>query len=275
MPLEALYPTISEQIVPPMAVAEAQGVILYFFLNGIFYCRREILNSNRTHSCESFGKIDKLIDLGASSVTFKKLESSMFKRRRKIQPRLPSCEQEFGVLLLESGYSTNHFKTVIQEDDVALIFGSDSMVNKLPDFTHIQFDGTFKLIPRLFLQLFTIFVEFNGHTLPALHILMTRKTEQLYTAVLSSIRELIPCFIPVFAIRDFEIAPRNALKGIYPTVTIIGCWFHYTKALYEKVQKLGLTLLYMKNHSFRKWIRRLMALPWLPEEKRYTLYTCC
>ena len=35
MPLEALYPTISEQIVP-MAVAEAQGVILYFFiLSGI------------------------------------------------------------------------------------------------------------------------------------------------------------------------------------------------------------------------------------------------
>ena len=33
MPLEALYPTISEQIVPPMAVAEAQGVILYFLFN--------------------------------------------------------------------------------------------------------------------------------------------------------------------------------------------------------------------------------------------------
>ena len=32
MPLEALYPTLSEQIVPPMAVAEAQGVILYFMI---------------------------------------------------------------------------------------------------------------------------------------------------------------------------------------------------------------------------------------------------
>ena len=34
MPLEALYTTISEQIVPPMAVAEAQGVIIYF----LFVC---------------------------------------------------------------------------------------------------------------------------------------------------------------------------------------------------------------------------------------------
>ena len=38
MPLEALYPTISEQIVPPMAVAEAQGVILYFF-SLVFFVR--------------------------------------------------------------------------------------------------------------------------------------------------------------------------------------------------------------------------------------------
>ena len=82
------------------------------------------------------------------------------------------------------------------------------MVKKLPDFTHIQFDGTFKLIPRIFLQLFTIFIEFNGHTLTALHILMNRKTEQLYVGVLSSIRELIPCFIPEFANGDFEIVPE-------------------------------------------------------------------
>ena len=50
---------------------------------------------------------------------------------------------------------------------------------------------------------------------------MTRKNEQLYIVVLSSISELIPCFIPEFAVGDFEIAPKNALKGIYPTVTII------------------------------------------------------
>ena len=35
MSLVALYTTISEQIVPPMAVAEAQGVILYFFNTSI------------------------------------------------------------------------------------------------------------------------------------------------------------------------------------------------------------------------------------------------
>ena len=88
------------------------------------------------------------------------------------------------ITLLESGNSTNHLKTVIHEDDITLIFGSDRIVNKFQDCTHIQFDGTFKLIPRIFLKLFTIFIEFNGHTFPALHILMTRKLSnytQLYS----------------------------------------------------------------------------------------------
>ena len=122
-------------------------------------------------------------------------------------------------------------KTVTEENEVAFIFGSDCMINKLTDSTHIQFDGTFKVVPKIFLQLFTLFIEFNGHTLPALHIRMTRKTENLYRTVLYSIHELLPNFIPTFAIGDFEPASRNALKELFPSITIIGCWFHYTKAL--------------------------------------------
>ena len=39
--------------------------------------------------------------------------------------------------------------------------------------TDILFDATFKVVPRLFYQLLTIFTHFWGHTLPALHFLMT------------------------------------------------------------------------------------------------------
>ena len=101
---------------------------------------------------------------------------------------------------------------------------------------------------------------------------MTRKTENLYRAVLFSIHEIIPNFVPTFAIGDFEPAPRNALKELFPSITIIGCWFHYTKALYEKVQRLELIIMYKKNRNFIKWIRQLMALPWLPEEEIYPVY---
>ena len=146
------------------------------------------------------------------------------------------------------------------------------MVNCLRNTTDIQFNATFKVVPRLFYQLLTIFIHFRGHTLPALHILMTRKTERLYEAVLITIRRLIPEFNPAFAIGDFEEASRNALESIIPSITIIGCWFHFTKAIFEKVQKLGLSKLYKQNQFFSIWIRRIMALPLLPEEDILPVY---
>ena len=93
---------------------------------------------------------------------------------------------------------------------------------------------------------------------------MTNKSEKLYNAVILSVRQLLPAFNPTFAIGDFELAPKNSFTRIFPNITIIGCWF-YTKAIYDKLKKLGLSKLYRKN--FLMWIRKLMGLPLLPEEE--------
>ena len=101
---------------------------------------------------------------------------------------------------------------------------------------------------------------------------MNGKTEKLYRAVMITIRSLIPGFNPTCAMADFEQAPRNALSAVFPSVTIIGCWFHFTKAVFEKVKKLGLSNAYKKNQLFRTWIRKLMALQFLPEEQIRNIY---
>ena len=119
----------------------------------------------------------------------------MCKRRRLLQPKVPSSAIEFGVLLPESQYSKKHLKTAIYEDQVAIILGSSCMLNMINNSVHIQFDGTFCVVPKIFLQIFTLFIHVNGHTLPALHVLMTRKTETLYRAAILAILELIPNFI--------------------------------------------------------------------------------
>ena len=48
--------------------------------------------------------------------------------------------------------------------------------------------------------------------------------------------------------------------------------FHYTRALYEKVPKLGLGKLYKINKAFRTWIHQLMPLPFLVEENIQPTY---
>ena len=65
---------------------------------------------------------------------------------------------------------------------------------------------------------------------------------------------------------DFEKASRNAFISIFPGIVIIGCWFHYTKAIYDKVQKLGLCNLFKHNKALKKWVHQLMSLPFLTEE---------
>ena len=67
---------------------------------------------------------------------------------------------------------------------------------------------------------------------------MTRKIETLYRAKLLSIRELIRNSNPAFALGDFELASRKALETIFASNITTGCWFHFTKAIYEKIQKL-------------------------------------
>ena len=81
---------------------------------------------------------------------------------------------------------------------------------------------------------------------------MSAKNEELYTAVLSAVHSFIPEFDPSIAVCDFEKAPRNAFKTVFPYANIIGCWFHFTQAVYHKVKELGLCKLYKVNKEFKK-----------------------
>ena len=153
------------------------------------------------------------------------------------------------------------------------MFETDLMISKLIDDQAIHFDATFNVVPRLFYQLFTIFIRYKGHAILAIHILTTAKSEQLYRAVLSALHEFIPNFKPTFALCDFEKVSRNAFTTVFPNIILVGCWFHYTKALYEKVQKLGLGKLYKINKVFKTWINQLMSAFLVEEDIQPTSLT--
>ena len=77
----------------------------------------------------------------------------------------------------------------------------------------IKFDGTFCIVPKILYQLFTIFCFYREHTIPVIHILMTNKSEELYSACIQMVIEIIPDFEPNFAASDFENAPRCLSKA--------------------------------------------------------------
>ena len=45
---------------------------------------------------------------------------------------------------------------------------------------------------------------------------------------------------------------------------VIGCWFHFNQRVWAKTQKLGLSQSFKNNLHIAKFIRQLMAVPFLP-----------
>ena len=59
---------------------------------------------------------------------------------------------------------------------------------------------------KQFFQLWTLFLDFGRHVLPAIHCLLTCKSEAIYTATLSRIKELVPQMNPSSAMGDWDQA---------------------------------------------------------------------
>ena len=204
------------------------------------------------------------IDPSAREISFTECESAMYRSRRTLQPKIPLTASEFCGMLPTTALGEFHQCSVTSGTDTGVVFFSKEMSTLLAEVTNIQFDGTFYTVPTQFGQLWTIFAALGRHTLPAIHCLMTAKSQDLYKAVLETICAKIPQFKPVASMSDWELAARNAIKEVYPLITIYGCWFHYTQCIWRKTQKLGLSNAFKNNFQIQTFVRQLMAIPFLP-----------
>ena len=59
----------------------------------------------------------------------------------------------------------------------------------------------------------------------------------------------------------------SAATDVLPHVQLSGCSFHWSQAVWRKVQELGYQPLYFQNNHLRKFLRRLLSLPYLPDHE--------
>ncbi len=159
-----------------------------------------------------------------------------------------------------------NFRDVLTDDEgnVAVIFFTNRVSIHAPSMKHLSFDATFFTVPKLFRQLFTVHTLINDHSFPMIYVLMTSKSEQLYSSVTSAINTTFPELDPESLMGDFELASRNAMQSAFPQAVLSGCHFHFSQALWKKLQKLGLVQIYKQDLSIKKHVKLLMALPFLP-----------
>ena len=89
------------------------------------------------------------------------------------------------------------------------------------------------MVPKIFYQLFTVITTNDDNSFPCVHVLMSRKTEDQYRAVLENILEIEADIKPDEAIWDFEVATRNAFKAVIPSINIRGCVFHFCQVIWS------------------------------------------
>jgi len=82
------------------------------------------------------------------------------------------------------------------------------------------------------------------------------KTFCVLYQVLRGLRQVLPSppVVAAFMV-DFEAAVWNAVRIEFPDATIKGCTFHFSQAIWRKVQDIGLQRAYCEKRQLHRIIR--------------------
>ena len=199
--------------------------------------------------------------------SFTGCRTQMHRSRHENFPVLPTSREE---VKLEGEWATTSTgqRFLLHQDADMVILATDENLQLLADSEILFLDGTFKAAPRLYRQLFSIHGLHHGHCLPLVYCLLADKKRESYHALLDHIKrhmaELNLVLNPSKLICDFESGLLPALRCHFPNSRLKGCFFHHTKAIWTKVQDLGLVCQYNSDSNVRKQVRTLMSLAFLP-----------
>ncbi|KFD46408.1 hypothetical protein M513_12711 [Trichuris suis] len=166
-----------------------------------------------------------------------------------------------------------------------LIFASKADIEKLSAASLWIMDGTFKTVPRLFYQLYTIHGALQTSRFsifPLVYILMTGKSEEPYRRVFQELGDFGERnelhLRPSVIMTDLELSAINAARTEFPgtsgraTNNVLStffsfpdamnkaCFFHSSQCVWRKIQSCDLASTYADDENFSLATRHLTAL---------------
>lgn len=166
----------------------------------------------------------------------------------------PSAGMTEPFLLDDSGPGVNRI----------LIFGRNRSLDILYNSKIWYCDGTFKIAPSIFSQVFVILAEALGGVHPLIYALLPNKQEKTYTHLFKMLNQLKPGLNPTSISCDFEQAILKSIKAEYPNAEIDGCLYHFSKNVYKKICDLGVVSNYRNNADFSILVKMVVALTFIP-----------
>jgi len=126
--------------------------------------------------------------------------------------------------------------------DRIFIFGTDQALQLLVNSEDWFGDGTFKVCPEVFFQVYTVHAKIAERVLPCIYALLPNKQEvtyrQLFNRILAAVEPLDNG--PSTMIFNFERAAINAAENVFENVEVSGCFFHLSSSIWKRIQANGL-----------------------------------
>ncbi|KAL4085461.1 hypothetical protein QTP88_027319 [Uroleucon formosanum] len=195
--------------------------------------------------------------------------SKTIRRERIKQQKPPANPVNIGDLIVSGEYSVTNkgdmflfYDSKIQKR--ILIFSTLENLNMLKECSSWFGDGTFRSVPTLFSQLYTIHGTKNKQSFPLVYILMVDRSKDSYIEVLKALKSVVSNLTLRRIMVDFEMAFISAYKDEFPTTEIKSCFFHCQQCLWQKIQSCGLQQMYGDDVEFSMQLRSLSALAFIP-----------
>ncbi|CAB4418896.1 unnamed protein product [Rhizophagus irregularis] len=166
-------------------------------------------------------------------------------------------------------------KDITLGEERIMIFCTTSNLEYLQKADFWVMDGTFRTVPTLFHQMYTVHAlvggESNSRVLPMVYILMTSRSKVIYERIFQELTDLAEeagqMLAPPMIITDFEQAAINAAQVEFPGSVHKGCFFHLCQSFWRKIQSLGLASEYGNSEEFSIKLRHMTALAFLPSSE--------
>ena len=161
-------------------------------------------------------------------------------------PPLPTSQEIISIpdefSLTQRGTPIIAFNDMMPCGNRMLILASSEQIKALSEVDMVFADGTFKTCPSLFKQVYIIRGQLhNGQRLVLVFALLPNKLQSTYSFLLRKLRTLVMAqtgisWSPRVIMTDFESGIMPAVRAEIPTAIHKGCYFHYTKAMFRKIQ---------------------------------------
>ncbi|KAG0443410.1 hypothetical protein HPB47_014952 [Ixodes persulcatus] len=203
--------------------------------------------------------------------TFESVRSTMYREKKKRQPSLPRnmAEINLGRLYMETLDKRDFllFDISISAGRIFL-FCTQELLFHFAEVVEVFIDGTFFSCPSLFHQLLTISAVKEGVSFNMAYFLLPGKSREVYVAAFTNFKAVFdalraPLLLNVVR-TDFELALIQAFLFVFPGIRHRGCHFHFSQAIWRKVQDLGLSKAYQEDTSVTLFVRQTNSLTFVP-----------